>query len=65
MNDLPAEEGLYHHTCEDLFPGVEGATYTNKKRKVGRLKSSSKVSALHYAYEYLEQNDDDETVTLQ
>ena len=70
MNDLPAEEALYHHTCKDLFlkgkdfPGVEGATYTNKKRKVGRPKSSSKVTALHYAYKYLEQNDD-ETVTLQ
>ena len=54
--------------CKELFikgkyfPGVEGATYTNKKGD--RLKSSSKVTALHYAFEYLEQNDD-ETVTLQ
>ena len=69
-NDLPAEEALYHHTCKDMFlkgkdfPGVEGATYTNKKRKVGRPKSSSKVTAVHYAFEYIKQNDD-ETVTLQ
>ena len=65
VSDLPAEEALCHHTCKDLFlkgkdfPGVEGATYTNKKRKVGRPKSSSKVTALHYAYEHLEQNDDE------
>ena len=39
VNDLPAKVALYHHTCNDLFlklkdfPGVEGATYTNKKKK--------------------------------
>ena len=52
VNDLPAEVALYHHTCKDMFlkgkyfPGVEGATYLSKKRKVDRPKSSSKVTAL-------------------
>ena len=66
VNDLPPEKALYHPTCKDLFlkgkdfPGLGGTTNTRKK-EVG---SSSKVTALHYAFEYLEQNDD-ETVTLQ
>ena len=39
VNDPPAEEALCHHTCKDLFlkgkdfPGLEGATNTNKKGK--------------------------------
>ena len=38
--------------------------YITKKGRVGRLKSSSKVTALHYAFAFLEPNDDD-TATLQ
>ena len=70
VNDLPAEEAVYHHTCKDLFLkgkknlGVEGATYTSTKRKLGHPKSSSKFTALQYVFGYLEQIDD-ETVTLQ
>ena len=73
VNDLPAEEALYHHTCKDLFPkgkdfpgfsSQEGATYSSKRRKVGRPRSTSKVTALQYAFEFLEENDD-ETITLQ
>ena len=69
VNDLPAEEAVYHHTCKDLFLKgnyffvVERATYTSKKRKLGRPKSSSKVTALQYVFGHLEQIDN-ETVTL-
>ena len=72
VNDLPAEEALYHHKCKNLFlkgkyfPGFspqEGTSYSSK-RKVGRPKSTSKVTALQYAFDYLEENDD-ETITLQ
>ena len=70
MNDLSAEEAVYHHTCKDLFLkekyffDVEGATYTSIKRKLGRPKSTSKVTAIQYVFGYSKQIDD-ETVTLQ
>ena len=70
VNDLPAEEAIYHHVCKDLFvkgkhlPGFASQKPdSSKKRKLGRPKCSSKVSAFQYATDYLEQNDD-ETITL-
>ena len=45
------------------FPGFGGVIYIYHK-KISRLKSSSKVTALHYAFAFLEPNDDD-TATLQ
>ena len=73
VNDLPAADALYHHACMTLFltgkdlpdhSSEEGGTSSSKKRKLGRPTSVSKATALQYAFEYLEENDD-ETITLQ
>ena len=72
VNDLPAEEALYHHTCKDLFMkgkappefASKECTSSTKRRKVGRPRSTSKVGAIQYAIDFLEKNDD-ETITLQ
>ena len=73
VNDLPAEEALYHHTCYALFTAGknlpsfssdQGTENSRKRRKVGRPRSTSKADALQYVFQYLEENDD-ETVTIQ
>ena len=69
VNDLPAEEALYHHVCKDLFvkgkdlPGAVTDEPSTKRRKVGRPICNSKQSALQFVIDYLEENDD-ETITL-
>ena len=70
INDLPAEKALYHHICKNYFTdGKDIPSFTpdehreSKRKKNGRPKCTSKLSAFKYAIEYLKQNDD-ETVTL-
>ena len=68
VSDLPAEEALHHHTCKEdkrkRLPRCTRGYIFHRKGIVDRPKSSSKVTALHYAFEYIEHKDD-ENVTLQ
>ena len=73
ISDLPAEEAIYHRTCARSFYNIGSAipqqydTETTddqqKKRKYGRPKSDSKLSAFGHVINYLEHNDDS-TITL-
>ena len=68
--DFPAAEAIYHHQCYKNFcrgqnvPSlVQPKGSLAKKHKMDRAKSTSKATALQYAFDYLEENDD-ETITL-
>ena len=71
VNDLPAEEAIYHRSCKAMFlsdKDFHGLLFeeetSSKRRKLGRPTSLTKAGALKFVFRYLEDNDD-ETVTLQ
>jgi len=71
INDLPAEEAMYHRNCFSNFAHGQDIPYDKqdsdvpcKKPKLGRPKVSSKNDAFKLAMSYLEDNDD-ETLTIE
>ena len=72
INDLPAEEAVYHWDCNIHFRDgrnipcdrqQDEGTIPCKKPKLGRPKDPSKVDAFEMVLSYLEENDD-ETITI-